>query len=69
MYLCKCLSYAHTDVYKRLQINLYHKKIKDFFIHKLDETYEYNMHCNCSLCGANHEYFMNNFTFNIDDYL
>ena len=46
---------------------LFLKKMKDFFIHKLDETY--NMHCNCSLCGANHEYFMNNFIFDIEDYL
>ena len=43
------------------------KKMKDFFIHKLDETY--NIHCNCSLCSANHEYFMNNFIFDIEDYL
>ena len=41
--------------------------MKDFFIHELDEAY--NMHCNCSLCGANQECFMNNFIFDIEDYL
>ena len=27
------------------------------------------LHCNFSLCGANHEYFLNNFIFDIEDYL
>lgn len=56
-----------NDFKHSISRSLFLKKMKDFFIHKLDETY--NMHCNCSLCGANHEYFMNNFIFDIEDYL